>query len=183
MSKHIVLGVTGSIAAYKAAELVRLIKTSGNEVSVVMTKSATKFVAPLTFKTLSQNDVAVEMFDDSMVWNPVHINMADKADIIVIAPCTANVLAKTAHGLADDLLSATVLATKVPVLIAPAMNDRMWSNAATQANVETVRQRGIEVMEAGEGDLACGYCGSGRMPEPKDIMKAIAKILDVEMDS
>lgn len=176
MSKHIVLGVTGSIAAYKAAELVRLIKTSGNEVSVIMTESATRFVAPLTFKTLSQNDVAIEMFDDSMVWNPVHISLADKADIIVVAPCTANVLAKIAHGMADDLLSATVLATKVPVLIAPAMNDRMWSNSATRANVEIVRQRGIEVMETGKGDLACGYRGSGRMPEPNDIMEEITKV-------
>ncbi len=177
MSKHIVLGVTGSIAAYKAAELVRLIKTSGNEVSVIMTDAATKFIGPLTFKTLSQNDVALEMFDESLVWDPAHIKMADKADIIVVAPCTANVLAKVAHGIADDLLSATLLATTVPVLIAPAMNDRMWENAATQANVETVRQRGIEVMETGEGDLACGYRDSGRMPEPEQIMALINKIL------
>ncbi|MCK5528410.1 MAG: phosphopantothenoylcysteine decarboxylase [Kiritimatiellae bacterium] len=178
MSKHILLGVTGSIAAYKAAELVRLIKGAGHEVSVVMTKAATEFVRPLTFKTLSQNDVALEMFDDSMVWDPVHIKMADKADIIVVAPCTANVLAKITHGMADDLLSATVLAAPVPVLIAPAMNDRMWGNAATQANVKTLRERGIEVMETGEGDLACGYRGSGRMPEPEDIMVAINKTLN-----
>ncbi len=177
MSKHIVLGVTGSIAAYKAAELVRLIKKSGNDVSVVMTKAATKFVGPLTFKTLSQNDVALEMFDESMVWDPAHIKMADKADIIVIAPCTANVLAKVAHGIADDLLSAAVLAAAVPVLIAPAMNDRMWGNVATQANVDIVRKRKIEVMKTGEGDLACGYRGSGRMPEPEEIMIAINKIL------
>ena len=180
MSKHIVLGVTGSIAAYKAAELVRLIKTSGNDVSVIMTKAATEFVGPLTFKTLSQNDVALEMFDESLVWDPAHINMADKADIIVIAPCTANVLAKVAHGIADDLLSATVLATSVPILIAPAMNDRMWGNAATRDNVETVRQRGIEVMETGEGDLACGYRGSGRMPEPEQIMEAVKRTLNDE---
>ena len=99
MSKHILLGVTGSIAAYKAAELVRLIKSAGHEVSVVMTQAATEFVRPLTFKTLSQNDVALEMFDDSMVWDPVHIKMSDKADLIVVAPCTANVLAKVAHGI------------------------------------------------------------------------------------
>lgn len=180
MSKNIVLGVSGSIAAYKAAELVRLIKTSGNEVSVVMTDAATKFVGPLTFKTLSQNDVALEMFDESLVWDPVHIKMADRADVIVVAPCTANVLAKIAHGIADDLLSATVLAAAGPVLIAPAMNDRMWGNAATQANVDVVRQRGIEVMETGDGDLACGYRGSGRMPEPAQIMVAINKILNAE---
>lgn len=178
MSKHILLGVTGSIAAYKAAELVRLIKSAGHEVSVVMTQAATEFVRPLTFKTLSQNDVALEMFDDSMVWDPVHIKMSDKADLIVVAPCTANVLAKVAHGMADDLLSATVLATPVPVLIAPAMNDRMWGNAATQANVKILRERNIEVMETGEGDLACGYRGSGRMPEPEDIMAAINKMLN-----
>ena len=180
MSKHIILGVTGSIAAYKAAELVRLVKTSGNDISVVMTKSATKFIGPLTFKTLSQNDVALEMFDESLAWDPVHIRMADKADILVIAPCTANVLAKIAHGIADDLLSAVVLATAVPVLIAPAMNDRMWGNAATQANVEIIRQRGIEVMETGEGDLACGYRGSGRMPEPEQIMEAVKRTLNDE---
>lgn len=180
MSKHIVLGVSGSIAAYKAAELVRLIRASGNEVSVIMTEAATTFVAPLTFKTLSQNDVALEMFDDSTIWNPKHISLANKADLIVVAPCTANVLAKVAHGLADDLLSATLLATAVPVLIAPAMNDKMWGNAATVNNVDIVRQRSIEVMEAGEGDLACGYRGSGRMPEPEAIMETIIRILNSE---
>jgi phosphopantothenoylcysteine decarboxylase/phosphopantothenate--cysteine ligase len=177
MSSHIVLGVSGSIAAYKAAELVRLIKKSGNDVSVIMTNAAAEFVTPLTFKTLSQNDVVLGMFDDSPVWDPAHIKMSDRADVIVVAPCTANVLAKIAHGIADDMLSATILAAKVPVVIAPAMNDRMWENAATQANVEILKQRGITVMDTGEGDLACGYRGSGRMPEPAEIMAEINKIL------
>jgi phosphopantothenoylcysteine decarboxylase/phosphopantothenate--cysteine ligase len=177
MSSHIVLGVSGSIAAYKAAELVRLIKKSGNDVSVIMTNAAAEFVTPLTFKTLSQNDVVLGMFDDSPVWDPAHIKMSDRADVIVVAPCTANVLAKIAHGIADDMLSATILAAKVPVVIAPAMNDRMWGNAATQANVEILKQRGITVMDTGEGDLACGYRGSGRMPEPAEIMAEINKIL------
>ncbi len=177
MSKHIVLGVTGSIAAYKAAELTRLMKKEEYDVSVVMTRAATEFVGPLTFKTLSQNDVAVEMFDDSTVWDPAHIKISDKADIIVVAPCTANMLAKIARGLADDLLSAAILAAQVPLLIAPAMNSKMWSNAATIDNVDILRKRGVEVMETGKGDLACGYRGSGRMAEPQEIILKIKNIL------
>ena len=132
----VVLGVTGSIAAYKAVELVRLMKERGWDVFVVMTQAATHFVGELTFRTLSQNPVGLEMFERVEAWSPAHVSLADRADAMVIAPCTANVLAKLAHGLADDLLSATALACAKPLVVAPAMNEKMWKNPATQANIE-----------------------------------------------
>lgn len=175
MSKqsHIVLGVTGSIAAYKAAALVRMLRKQDWLVSVVMTRAATEFVSELTFRTLSQQPVAVDMFTADTDWRPEHISLADRADLMVIAPCTANVLAKIAHGVADDLLTCTALACTAPLLVAPAMNDKMWRNPATVANVGTVRERGVHVLGVGEGDLACGCQGSGRMQEPEDILHDI----------
>lgn len=176
-AKNVVLGVTGSIAAYKAAELVRLMAARGWDVSVVMTRAATQFVGEVTFRTLSRNPVAVEMFAEKETWRPEHIALADRADVLVIAPCTANVIAKLAHGLADDLLSAVALACRAPLIIAPAMNGKMWDHPATRANVATLRERGALVVEVGEGDLACGYEGRGRLAPVEQILEAVAQVL------
>jgi len=177
---HILLGVTGSIAAYKAAELVRLMKARGWDVSVVMTKAATEFVGELTFRTLSQNAVAVDMFAERETWRPEHIALADRADVFVIAPCTANVIAKLAHGLADDLLSGAALASKAPMILAPAMNDRMWDHAATLANVKTLEARGVEVIAVDRGSLACGDEGRGRLAPLETILAAIERRIKKE---
>ena len=180
MSKRVLLGVTGSIAAFKAAELVRLLQQEGREVRVVMTRGGTEFITPLTFKTLTRHEVGIDMFAEHLDWHPEHISLADWADLMVMAPCTANVLAKLAHGIADDLLTCTALAVTEPLIIAPAMNDRMWDHAATQANVATLRERGNTLVEVGSGDLACGYQGRGRMAALEDIMQAIRTALHKE---
>ena len=169
---RITLGVTGSIAAYKACELVRLFVKAGDDVRVVMTAAAREFVTPLTFQTLSRNQVGTGQFAPPDEWRPEHIAFAD-ADAVVVAPATANVIAKMAHGIADDLLAATLLATRAPVFVAPAMNDGMWENPATQANIATLRARGVTVIEPASGELACGTDGKGRMAEPADIFAAI----------
>ena len=168
---QIVIGVTGSIAAYKACELVRCFVKAGDEVRVVMTEAATKFVTPLTFQTLSRNPVGVDPFMLPEEWKPEHISLA-AAEAVVVAPATANVLAKMAHGLADDLLTATLLATRAPIFVAPAMNDGMWTNPATQANVSALVARGVRVVQPGTGELACGTSGTGRMAEPPEILSA-----------
>lgn len=173
----IVLGVTGSIAAYKAAELVRLMMRKGWQVSVVMTSCAMEFVTPLTFQTLSRNAVGTGLFDEKDGWHPEHISYADRADLLVIAPCTANVIAKLAHGLADDLLTCTALATRAPVLVAPAMNEGMWLHPATQANVAILQARGVSFVDVGLGDLACGTEGAGRLAELDVIVKRVESIL------
>lgn len=173
----ILLGVTGSIAAYKACELTRLFVKGGHEVRVLMTQGATRFVSPLTFRTLSRNPVGVDLFDEPEEWVPGHISLAERAELLVVAPCTANVAAKLAHGLADDLLTATALATRAPLLIAPAMNTGMWENPATQANLAALAARGATFVDAGTGDLACGTTGKGRMAEPEAIYAAAEKIL------
>ena len=168
----VVLGVTGSIAAYKACELVRLLVKRGDDVHVVMTEHARAFVTPLTFQTLSRNPVECDLFADPQDWKPGHISLASAADLVVVAPATANILAKMAYGLADDLLSSTLLATKAPVVVAPAMNTGMWENPATQANVAALAARGVRVVQPGTGDLACGTSGAGRMAEPSEILSA-----------
>lgn len=177
MSHKIVLGVTGSIAAYKAAELVRLMKRREWEVSVIMTESATRFVGPLTFRVLSGNPVACEMFPDPPPEQVPHIALSDWADCVVVAPCTANVIAKAAQGLSDDLLSCTLLACTAPIVIAPAMNVKMWDHPATQANVAILGERGVQVLDVAEGDLACGYQGRGRLVELETIVAAVEKVL------
>ena len=169
---NVVLGVTGSIAAYKACELVRLLVKRGDDVHVVMTEHARAFVTPLTFQTLSRNPVESGLFADPQDWKPGHVSLAAVADLVVVAPATANILAKMAHGIADDLLSSTLLATKAPIIVAPAMNDGMWENPATQANVAALTARGVRVVAPGVGDLACGTAGPGRMAEPADILSA-----------
>ena len=173
MARTIVLGVTGSIAAYKACELVRLFVKNGDDVRVVMTDHAKEFVTPLTFRTLSRNPVENAMFADPLEWKPGHISLADAADVLVVAPATANIIAKMANGIADDLLSSVALATKAPVVVAPAMNTGMWENAATQANIETLKKRGVRFVEVGDGELACGTSGPGRMAEPGAIFEAV----------
>ena len=169
---RITLGISGSIAAYKACELVRCFVKAGDEVRVVMTEAATKFVTPLTFQTLSRNPVGVYPFALPEEWK--HISLA-AADAVVVAPATANVLAKMAHGLADDLLTATLLATRAPIFVAPAMNDGMWEHPATQANLATLRSRGVTVIEPAAGELACGTEGKGRMAAPADILRTVKR--------
>jgi phosphopantothenoylcysteine synthetase/decarboxylase len=170
---RIVLGVTGSIAAYKAAELVRLMVGRKWEVSVVMTKAATRFVGEVTFRTLSRRPVAIDMFAEQEAWQPEHIALADWADAMLIAPCTANVMAKIACGIADDVLTAVALASRAPLVLAPAMNEGMWDNAATQANLAVLRGRGVGIVDVGTGDLACGYLGKGRMAALDAILGAV----------
>ena len=175
----ILLGVTGSIAAYKACELTRLFVKNGDDVHVIMTAAATRFVSALTFRTLSRNPVAVEMFDEPDEWVPGHISLAERGAALVIAPCTANVIAKLANGLADDMLTATALATKAPLVIAPAMNTGMWGHPATQANLAVLAARGTTCVDAGTGDLACGTSGKGRMADPQAIFAAAVRRLAV----
>lgn len=173
----ILLGVTGSIAAYKACELTRLFVKNGHVVHVLMTHAATCFVTPLTFRTLSRHAVSVDLFDAPEAWIPEHIALAEQAEAMVIAPCTANVIAKLAHGLADDLMSATALATRAPLILAPAMNNGMWDNQATQINLATLVTRGTILVDTNEGDLACGTSGKGRMAEPSVIYDAVVRHL------
>jgi len=176
--KNIVLGITGSIAAYKACELTRLMIKAGWNVRVIMTSAAQKFVTPLTFQTLSRNPVGLDQFALPENWEPGHISLAERADVFIIAPCTANCVAKLAHGLADDLLTATALATRAPIVIAPAMNDGMWDNPATQENLQTLRRRGVSIVEPTDGELACGKCGKGRMAEAREIFEKISTLVD-----
>jgi phosphopantothenoylcysteine decarboxylase / phosphopantothenate---cysteine ligase len=178
--RQVLLGVTGSIAAYKAAELVRLMQKRGWDVRVVMTRGAAQFVTELTFRTLSQHPVGLDMFEKQLEWIPEHISLADRADVFVIAPCTANVMAKIAHGIADDLLTATVLSSRTPLVIAPAMNVKMWENHATQDNVTLLRSRGVTMVDVREGDLACGYQGKGCLADLDAILGAVeAKFLEI----
>lgn len=180
--KEVVLGVTGGIAAYKSAEVVSRLRKLGARVHVIMTKNATEFVAPLTFETLSANPVVTDTFARPATWEVEHIALAKLADVFVIAPATANILAKMACGIADDMLSTTVLATKAPVLVAPAMNTGMWTAEATRRNVETLRDRGVHFVGPDAGFLACGDTGAGRMSEPAEIVEAVAAILCPKMD-
>jgi phosphopantothenoylcysteine decarboxylase/phosphopantothenate--cysteine ligase len=172
-----VLGVTGGIACYKAVELVRLLVKTGYRVQVIMTRGAMEFVTPLTFQTLSGNPVATETFNLTQESEIGHINLADSADLFVIAPATANVIGKIANGIADDLLTTVVMATQAPVLIAPAMNIHMFENPILQENLRKLRRIGYHMMEPAEGFLACGYEGKGRLPEPEAIFAEIQRLL------
>src|SRR2546429_3527501 len=168
-AKSIVLGVTGSIAAYKSAELASLLVKQGHEVFVVMTHDATEFITPLTLQTLSKNPVTTSFFDEKESWRPGHIELADRANLLLIAPATAHIIAELAHGLADHPLAAIALATRAPILLAPAMNGKMWGHPATGANVEKLQMRGVEFIGPEEGMLACGYEGVGRLWNVNDI--------------
>ena len=180
--REIVLGVTGGIAAYKSAELVSRLRHLGARVHVIMTRNATEFVSPLTFQTLSANQVVTDTFQAPEHWNVEHVALAKLAEIFVIAPATANIMAKMAAGIADDMLSTTVLATKAPVLLAPAMNTGMWTAEATRSNVKTLRSRGVHFIGPDDGLLACGDEGAGRMSEPEVIAEAICTILNRKKD-
>ena len=172
-NKSIVLGISGGIAAYKAAELVRLLVKAGASVRVVMTKNAQEFITPLTLQSLSGNPVSTDTFDLTQESEIGHIRLADSADLILIAPATANILAKLAHGLADDLLSTLLLVTRAPVVIAPAMNVHMYAHPATQENLKTLQRFGHHIIEPAEGELACGYEGKGRLAEPEQIVECV----------
>ena len=176
---NIVLGVTGSIAAYKAAELARMMVKREWDVRVVMTAAATKFVTPLTFQTLSRNAVATDMFAPVADWKPEHIDLATSADAFVVAPCTANVIAKLAHGLADDTLTAAALAFGPKgLVVAPAMNDAMFANPATQENLATLAGRGATIVTPAEGELACGTSGRGRLADLADVLAAVTAAIE-----
>ena len=169
IDKRVLLGVSGGIAAYKAAELVRLLRAQGAEVRVVMTESAVQFVSPLTFQALSGNPVYISLTEVDAGNAMGHINLARWADVLLIAPATANIMAKIAHGLADDLLSTLYLAATCPVYVAPAMNQAMWSKPVTQENIAKLRQHGVGFIGPEQGSQACGEIGLGRMSEPADI--------------
>lgn len=177
MQKTVLIGVTGCIAAYKSAEIVRALQKRGLRVKVVMTEHATHFVDPLTFRSLTHEPVAVGLFDDPS--DPIHhISLAEEADLFLIAPCTANVAAKIAHGIADDLLTTTALACTAPLVVAPAMNVHMYEAAATQENLSTLARRGARIVEAGSGYLACGDVGRGRLAEIEDIVDCVLDTLE-----
>ena len=178
----VVLGVTGGIAVYKACELLRLLQKRGIDVFVVMTQNACRFVAPLTFETLSGHPVAVDTFDRPQTWEVEHIALAKRADLFLIAPATANIMGKMACGIADDMLSTTVMATRAPVLVAPAMNTGMWENAAVQQNVKTLRARGVEIVAPVSGHLACGDSGAGKLEDVAVIAERACKLLFAKKD-
>ena len=180
-NKIIVLGVTGSIAAHKAVDICSLLAKSATAVHVVMTRDAREFVTPLPFKTLSRNPVITSLYDEEEGWRPAHIRLADEADLLLIAPATANCLAKLAHGQADDALGCIALALnpEAKLIIAPAMNGKMWSHPATQANVGLLRERGAQFIGPAEGELACGYEGLGRLETPDAIAEAALQLLGI----
>lgn len=169
----VAIGVTGGIAAYKTCELVRALVKRGHRVKVVMTESATRFVSPLTFRTLTAEPVTVSMWADGPEAKINHISLAEEADVMVIAPCTANVIAKLAHGRADDMLTTTALATEAPLVVAPAMNVHMWRKPVTRANCEALRARGVVIVEPTSGELACGDVGEGRLAPVEAILEAV----------
>ena len=178
MSKNIVLGVTGSIAAHRAADLASLLTKQGCELRVVMTADALRFITALPFKTLSRHPVVTDLYDEEQGWQPTHIKLADEADLLLLAPATANMMAKLALGIADDALSCIALALnpKAKILIAPAMNGKMWQHAATQQNAASLKARGVEFIGPEEGLLSCGYEGLGRL-WPVD--KIAARVLEL----
>lgn len=176
LDKNILIGVTGGIAAYKVVEVASRLKKSGANVKVIMTHNATEFVSPRTFQEITNNAVSVDMFADAANFHVAHISLADFADLILIAPATANFLAKMAHGIADDLLTTTVLAFDKKILLAPSMNTKMFENPATQANLATLKARGVKILEPNSGNLACGISGKGRLPEPAEICAEVEKI-------
>jgi len=175
--REILVGVTGGIAAYKTAALVSRLVQAGAGVTVIMTEHAARFVGPLTFQTLTGRPVHTDLFQSPEVYKAEHIALAERAELAVVAPATANCLAKLAHGIADDLLSTVLLAVEGPLLAAPAMNARMWTHPAVRANVELLRSRGVRFVGPEEGPLACGTVGTGRMAEPQEILHQIVDIL------
>lgn len=179
--KKIVLGVTGSIAAHRAADIASQLVKKGCDVRVVMTRDALHFITPLPFKTLSRHPVVTDLYDESEGWQPTHIQWADEADLLLIAPATANVIAKLAHGLADDALTCIALALRKEskVLVAPAMNGKMWQHPATQSNVALLKERGVEFVGPDSGLLSCGYEGIGRLEPVDSIVDRTLTLLEI----
>jgi len=175
--KIILLGVTGSIAAYKSCDLIRQLVKSDCDVHVIMTKNAAELVTPLTYKTLSKNPVSIDLFAEITDWRPEHISLAEKGDLMIIAPATANIIAKIAHGIADDALSATTLAFKGTKIIAPSMNTAMLENPVTKENISTLKQRGFIFIDPEDGELACGKVGTGRLAPVEQIFDTIQNCL------
>lgn len=175
--KHIVLGVTGSIAAYKAASLASMLKKQKADVTVIMTQNATNFINPITFEALTGNKCLADTFDRNFQHNVEHVSLAKQTDVFVIAPASANVIAKAAHGLADDMLTTTLLACQCPKIVAPAMNTRMYQNPVVQDNLKTLERVGMEVITPAVGYLACGDTGAGKMPEPELLLEYVIKAL------
>lgn len=180
--KTVLLGITGGIAAYKMANVASALRKTGAEVHCILTQNATQFITPLTFETLSNNRCIVDTFDRNFQYDVAHVSLAKKADVILIAPATANVIAKLAHGLADDMLTTTVLASRCPKLIAPAMNTAMLENPATQENLATLRRYGFTVIAPAMGMLACKDVGSGKLPEPEVLCEEIYRVIAREKD-
>jgi phosphopantothenoylcysteine synthetase/decarboxylase len=174
---NVLLGITGSIAAYKAADAASLLVKRGCAVTAVMTRDAQEFIAPLTLQTLTRSPVVTSLYDEKESWRPGHIQLADAAQLLLIAPATANILAKMAAGIADDALSAIALATRAPILLAPAMNGKMWDHPATQRNVRTLQAWGHQFVGPSEGMLACGYEGIGRLAPVEEIVDRAMAIL------
>ena len=180
--KTVLLGVTGGIACYKSANLASALVKQGANVQVLMTKNATEFIGPHTFESLTGNRVRVDTFDRNYQFQVEHIALADQADLVLVAPATANVLAKLAHGLADDMLTTTILACNCPKIAAPAMNTKMYENPVTQDNLDILRKYGWEIVEPASGRLACGAVGKGKMPEPEDLLETVLHALSHEKD-
>ena len=181
-NKTVVIGVSGGIAVYKVCDVVSRLKKLGVNVHVIMTKSATEFVTPLTFQSLSQNYVVCDMFEEPKTWDVEHISLAKKADVFLIAPATANIIGKMACGISDDMLSTTVMATKAKVLIAPAMNTNMYENPIVQRNIDTLRALNYEFIEPESGRLACGDIGKGKLATPESIVEAVVDALTKKQD-
>ena len=181
-NKTVLLGVTGCIAAYKSATLASLLVKAGADVHVIMTENATNFINPITFETLTSNKCIIDTFDRNFEFEVKHVSLAQKADVIMVAPATANVIAKLAHGLADDMLTTTILASKAPKIISPAMNTGMYENPVTQDNMKTLEKYGMEVITPASGRLACGDVGAGKMPEPDVLFEHIVRACACEKD-
>jgi phosphopantothenoylcysteine decarboxylase/phosphopantothenate--cysteine ligase len=181
-NRNVVLGVTGSIAGYKAADLASKLTQAGAAVDVVMTSAATEFISPLTFRSITHRPVSSDMFDTPTEHEIEHIALAERADVVVIAPATANIIARLAAGIADDLLCCTVLTTRAPIILAPAMNVNMWENQITQENLDRLRARGFHVVDPGYGAMACGAVGAGRLADTEQILAAIRQVLGWDGD-
>lgn len=181
-NKCVVLGVCGGIAVYKALDVVSALRKKGVEVRVIMTESATQFVTPLTFQSISQNMVITDMFAEPKAWEIQHISLAQKADIMLVAPATANIIGKVANGIADDMLSTTIMATKAKVIFAPAMNTNMYENPIVQANIKKLKEYGYEFIEPDSGRLACGDVGKGKLPKPEVIFEHVLTALHPAKD-
>ena len=180
--KTVVIGVSGGIAVYKTLDVISRLRKLGVNVNVIMTKSATEFVTPLSFQSLSQNYVVCDMFEDPKTWDVEHISLAKRADVFLIAPATANAIGKIANGIADDMLTTTVMATKAKVLIAPAMNTNMYENPILQKNINTLKELGYNFVEPESGRLACGDTGKGKLASPEIIVDEVVKLLSKEQD-